>query len=129
MRISDWSSDVCSSDLSDFALKALLPGAVDHAHAACAKQFEKLVVAEVALLGVVEIEFESCGRQPGQWTTVVRIHAMRARPAEHQIRQCIGVAAPLQPRSEEHTSELQSLMRISYAVFCLKKKTRSTTRQ
>src|SRR3546814_6314557 len=67
---------------SDFALKALLPGAVDHAHAACAKQFEQLVVAEVALLGVVEIEFESCGRQPGQWTTVVRIHAMRARPAE-----------------------------------------------
>src|SRR3546814_6808260 len=32
-----------------------------------------------------------------------------------------------QPRSEEHTSELQSLMRISYAVFCLKKKTKTTT--
>src|SRR3546814_17570067 len=84
MRISDWSSDVCSSDLSDFALKALLPGAVDHAHAACAKQFEKLVVAEVALLGVVEIEFESCGRQPGQWTNVVRIHAMR-RSEERRV--------------------------------------------
>src|SRR3546814_8949965 len=38
-----------------------------------------------------------------------------------------GLAAPLaDARSEEHTSELQSLMRISYAVFCLKKKTRST---
>src|SRR3546814_6362685 len=34
--------------------------------------------------------------------------------------------APLQDRSEEHTSELQSLMRISYAVFCLKKKTTKT---
>src|SRR3546814_1644913 len=33
----------------------------------------------------------------------------------------------IQPRSEEHTSELQSLMRISYAVFCLKKKTMTTT--
>src|SRR3546814_1010806 len=36
-------------------------------------------------------------------------------------------AAMLHRRSEEHTSELQSLMRISYAVFCLKKKTKSTT--
>src|SRR3546814_4028162 len=35
---------------------------------------------------------------------------------------------PIDPRSEEHTSELQSLMRISYAVFCLKKKTRKNTR-
>src|SRR3546814_9981869 len=35
----------------------------------------------------------------------------------------LGAFAPVTPRSEEHTSELQSLMRISYAVFCLKKKT------
>src|SRR3546814_8084789 len=40
-------------------------------------------------------------------------------PESHLIRDC-------DPRSEEHTSELQSLMRISYAVFCLKKKTTST---
>src|SRR3546814_2708130 len=39
----------------------------------------------------------------------------------------VGVGHP--PRSEEHTSELQSLMRISYAVFCLKKKTSKTTEQ
>src|SRR3546814_9808117 len=38
-----------------------------------------------------------------------------------------GIAPGAAPRSEEHTSELQSLMRISYAVFCLKKKTLSTT--
>src|SRR3546814_9434359 len=38
-----------------------------------------------------------------------------------------SVAPALRPRSEEHTSELQSLMRISYAVFCLKKKTHETT--
>src|SRR3546814_5677138 len=37
------------------------------------------------------------------------------------ITTCLGMAGPLQDRSEEHTSELQSLMRISYAVFCLKK--------
>src|SRR3546814_9721000 len=45
----------------------------------------------------------------------------------HDLEQLLGVAAGLAPqcvdRSEEHTSELQSLMRISYAVFCLKKKT------
>src|SRR3546814_4212807 len=44
--------------------------------------------------------------------------------AAPEIRQHVGVAPPgrAQFRSEEHTSELQSLMRISYAVFCLKKK-------
>src|SRR3546814_2435803 len=60
--------------------------------------------------------------------------------ARHRHRLCAGVGnggdpgagagprrrAPWPPRSEEHTSELQSLMRISYAVFCLKKKTQNT---
>src|SRR3546814_7665423 len=41
---------------------------------------------------------------------------------------CSGSVNALGPRSEEHTSELQSLMRISYAVFCLKKKTTKTTK-
>src|SRR3546814_4952439 len=40
----------------------------------------------------------------------------------------VGCAAPNQRRSEEHTSELQSLMRISYAVFCLKKKKKNRGR-
>src|SRR3546814_7127716 len=44
----------------------------------------------------------------------------RARSGE--LREIRGAAQLLHPRSEEHTSELQSLMRISYAVFCLKKK-------
>src|SRR3546814_4950820 len=45
------------------------------------------------------------------------------------LRRSRAAAARLHPkgRSEEHTSELQSLMRISYAVFCLKKKTKHTT--
>src|SRR3546814_12340214 len=43
-----------------------------------------------------------------------------SRPDRHRCRVCLG-ARPI-GRSEEHTSELQSLMRISYAVFCLKKK-------
>src|SRR3546814_5803120 len=55
-----------------------------------------------------------------------------ARPADPQQRPGCRRGRPdavagAEPRSEEHTSELQSLMRISYAVFCLKKKTRKTT--
>src|SRR3546814_2319729 len=72
MRISDWSSDVCSSDLGR----------------AGAQRSEQKIVR---------------GRP--------RVRAAR----HHRFIRC-------QPRSEEHTSELQSLMRISYAVFCLKKK-------
>src|SRR3546814_8379670 len=53
-------------------------------------------------------------------------------PVREKLRFADGSYAPTpwheEPRSEEHTSELQSLMRISYAVFCLKKKTPSTRR-
>src|SRR3546814_3894103 len=43
-------------------------------------------------------------------------------PTTHDLERCQAVYGGTSPRSEEHTSELQSLMRISYAVFCLKKK-------
>src|SRR3546814_6502003 len=46
----------------------------------------------------------------------------RVEVAEHQVRRRALAQPPGWQRSEEHTSELQSLMRISYAVFCLKKK-------
>src|SRR3546814_10219129 len=48
------------------------------------------------------------------------------RRTDHQARQCVNRTLP---RSEEHTSELQSLMRISYAVLCLKKKNNKIQRQ
>src|SRR3546814_5714843 len=48
--------------------------------------------------------------------------AERAETAAERDRELAARAAALDERSEEHTSELQSLMRISYAVFCLKKK-------
>src|SRR3546814_4625289 len=91
MRISDWSSDVCSSDLD-----------VRHAswHRQIARQrMEARVRRQVVQRGQV-------ARGGGD------------RPAVGEIALCQRTA-----RSEEHTSELQSLMRISYAVFCLKKKT------
>src|SRR3546814_9022903 len=53
--------------------------------------------------------------------------AASGRPHEHILHQIgRGVVAGMTARSEEHTSELQSLMRISYAVFCLKKKKQNT---
>src|SRR3546814_6799191 len=55
---------------------------------------------------------------------------MRALAANaHVVTKISGVGFIDRRRSEEHTSELQSLIRISYAVFCLKKKTKRTTKQ
>src|SRR3546814_6244307 len=54
--------------------------------------------------------------------TRARVYACYGTPEELDIRRKILLSRGLPPRSEEHTSELQSLMRISYAVFCLKKK-------
>src|SRR3546814_10276689 len=47
-------------------------------------------------------------------------------PSSSRMTQSRGVSSATSRRSEEHTSELQSLMRISYAVFCLKKKNKKT---
>src|SRR3546814_3393241 len=52
--------------------------------------------------------------------------ALGKRGVERVGQAFLDAARALGPRSEEHTSELQSLMRISYAVFCLKKKTQQT---
>src|SRR3546814_1266112 len=93
MRISDWSSDVCSSDLS-----------LDHPEIAICKRPNAVLLPNI-LLGLCQ-----SGQCPHREAS-----ASCCRPhREPQI-------SPVN-RSEEHTSELQSLMRISYAVFCLKKK-------
>src|SRR3546814_3593753 len=89
MRISDWSSDVCSSDLELYWRLDFIAGALTYA------------MADFGLI-----------KRPGN--VGEKTHCQRSAQA------LIRFAAA---RSEEHTSELQSLMRISYAVFCLKKKT------
>src|SRR3546814_15568682 len=61
-----------------------------------------------------------CSRQPRTYSTRWSKRARRCRT--HGRRSNAACLARLSKRSEEHTSELQSLMRISYAVFCLKKK-------
>src|SRR3546814_7980419 len=111
MRISDWSSDVCSSDLS--AIEAA-PGAAEPPRPAVAKQSPRphgqpsLVVMPFDDLGGDNDDFFADG-------VVEEITAALSRIKD------FFVIARQSARSEEHTSELQSLMRTSYAVFCLKK--------
>src|SRR3546814_5546184 len=101
MRISDWSSDVCSSDL---------PARGN----ACPEWRPTREDSSSHLLSGF-VEGNAC---PGQSSRQpLRIHRRRNFPRNRN------------ERSEEHTSELQSLMRISYAVFCLKKKKKNTYTQ
>src|SRR3546814_8298936 len=92
MRISDWSSDVCSSDL---ATRLSSPTAMRRRH----ERVRNPVLRRLCADHPAAAQRDPCDEQ-----------LVRRRPP----RAC--------QRSEEHTSELQSLMRISYAVFCLKKK-------
>src|SRR3546814_2865364 len=114
MRISDWSSDVCSSDLHDSVSgevaqpedvgqhDALIAG---DRHTADLLAFDVLDLVDDLLEGLAKLRL-----------AVARLQEI----AQTLPKPRVAV------RSEEHTSELQSLMRISYAVFCLKKKRKRT---
>src|SRR3546814_5177073 len=69
------------------------------------------------IFGVIWLPLLSCGSDARGGAPICNCQIQSRRAALISVR----IAAP-SPRSEEHTSELQSLMRISYAVFCLKKK-------
>src|SRR3546814_7986883 len=111
MRISDWSSDVCSSDLRRIELRPVIVEAV--ADLMPDDGADRSVIRRRIGLGVVERRLEDRGREVERvlQRQVDRVHRLRRHPPFAAI-----------DRSEEHTSELQSLMRISYAVFCLKTK-------
>src|SRR3546814_10213404 len=143
MRISDWSSDVCSSDLADGS---------------------QVRLRDVARVEVGSDSYNVVARYNGQPAAGLGVKlaaganaldtaaAVRARVAElepffppgmeaiypydttpfvrisiEEVVKTLAEAIVLVFRSEEHTSELQSLMRISYAVFCLKKKKTQNT--
>src|SRR3546814_1565174 len=116
MRISDWSSDVCSSDL--------LAGRVTEV-----AQLGERVAGLTTRLAEHEAHVESLEQKHQHArealehyrTSVKEQRDQEQRRHEHQV-QGLQVELRQANRSEEHTSELQSLMRISYAVFCLKKK-------
>src|SRR3546814_1831603 len=65
------------------------------------------------------------GGDDGELRLALR-HLQRQRQGPPEVRVAVSGGKPHLDRSEEHTSELQSLMRISYAVFCLKKKNLGT---
>src|SRR3546814_4759902 len=119
MRISDWSSDVCSSDLGgrvrgvELHFDPGLPEVVPQPRAA-----ERPAGAEPALGGAGRPGGAAGKRdRAGAWPGADR----------RRLLGCQRPGAAGRGRSEEHTSELQSLMRISYAVFCLKKKKQTLT--
>src|SRR3546814_9842735 len=118
MRISDWSSDVCSSDLGGHlshrrrARRRFLRIAAFRAAQQLAGQCQSRQGAPPALADQAEIWPEAELGGPDDPGGQCR-HRVDGRPGLWLRRR----------RSEEHTSELQSLMRISYAVFCLNKKT------
>src|SRR3546814_8805938 len=121
MRISDWSSDVCSSDLLDDATGEVV--ASDRAsgelgyvapvgrRSAPARRVE----ADPAPSPVVPTSGTGF-RESTTTPPTSRSAKERAKAASAMHK------AAAKRRSEEHTAELQSLMRTSYAVFCLKKK-------
>src|SRR3546814_5062664 len=128
MRISDWSSDVCSSDL-DQALRPLLTGSGIPLVLAAAEPLASIYRSVNSYAYLAE---DTIAGSPEAMTDAQL--ATRARTILDGIyrdelaawRSLFETRADQGRRSEEHTSELQSLMRISYAVFCLKKKKIST---
>src|SRR3546814_5978497 len=116
MRISDWSSDVCSSDLSRSSSIVSSTRAEMTVCLLIAVMYHLYTNdSRTRLAGPVHQPFVR--RQPFESDRPARVEAPR-RDAD--LRPQAELAAV---RSEAHTSELQSLMRISYAVFCLKQKT------
>src|SRR3546814_10836514 len=99
MRISDWSSDVCSSDLPEESSQEVNPEE--------GRQKDR----------------EECDQAEGREKDCEEVHQEEglSQGCEKACR-ASGFLTPVTSRSAEHTTELQSLMRNSYAVFCLKKK-------
>src|SRR3546814_1367825 len=118
MRISDWSSDVCSSDLS-----AATANMADPRNAKIAPQPRQNSVRYFTDWALAQLdEYVGDTSQPLNVTTTLDLGMQKA--ADEAIDRFTprgAQGALVAMRSEEHTSELQSLMRISYAVFCLKK--------
>src|SRR3546814_3136518 len=104
MRISDWSSDVCSSDLVDV---------LDQ------RPWEEAILFAV----------ERSARGDAIYKAACSAAIRAAFEVDPVLAGEMIFRATDEVRSEEHTSELQSLMRISYAVFCLKKKTAECDQQ
>src|SRR3546814_4438603 len=128
MRISDWSSDVCSSDLlTPDQGKAFQVWAVER-NSGTTRPLLQVTGAEALRQSLGEDGWDLIKSSEFLNVTLEDAGAAPTAPTGPVLFQgpCINLKGPA-GRSEEHTSELQSLMRISYAVFCLKKKNTHTT--
>src|SRR3546814_7449037 len=130
MRISDWSSDVCASDLAadEHRIRArdnrelVIPARVQgdpQARRHLFLAYELLILYGGTALGhrlILQMQARNTG---------ILEQTHRLGDVDRPAVTIVGVGDQ-RYRSEEHTSELQSLMRISYAVFCLKKKKKTS---
>src|SRR3546814_6573950 len=111
MRISDWSSDVCSSDLH----------AVHYRKHIRLQEVPMKALIALSLAAALAAPALAVAAEPATSPEVIKQFPTTLTDAGKQfLDRCSD--EQLAARSEGHTSELQSLMRISYAVFCLKKK-------
>src|SRR3546814_4619355 len=127
MRISDWSSDVCSSDLLQVMDHVTLTD--NNGRKA---DFRNIILVMTTNAGAEESARRSVGfTEQNHTTDAIEVMRKMFTPEFRNRLDAIVQFAPLErreilrvvdKRSEEHTSELQSLMRISYAVFCLTQK-------
>src|SRR3546814_2657282 len=126
MRISDWSSDVCSSDLATVLAQKLLSAVYRTGQSYGAGHVEAVLTgrSDDRIVSRGHDKLSVFGLVGGEEARLIKplVRTLMAREAlattEHG-----GLMFGPAGRSEEHTSELQSLMRNSYAVFCLNKKT------
>src|SRR3546814_2666521 len=121
MRISDWSSDVCSSDLPISSLDAGLY--FDRNIRFRGDDYVNTLEPRLFYLNVPyrnqdNLPIFDTGPMTFSWGQLFRDNRFSGADRQTDANQLTMAVT----RSEEHTSELQSLMRISYAVFCLKKK-------
>src|SRR3546814_10481904 len=128
MRISDWSSDVCSSDLERPGVPPIgldLPGPRGVHRREVRVGHHDLVAQPLQTPGHPLAFRRGLEQDPGPRPRTQHFGEPLRLGADATLAQLAPLAEDARP--EEHTSELQSLMRISYAVFCLKKKTKTTT--
>src|SRR3546814_3850459 len=118
MRISDWSSDVCSSDLRgrEYVLSSCLSSCFTFRTGRRRNGFGR---------GRSSLHLR---RPPDSVRSKPRVFHLLGRIDISKVDEYRLGHRRRPPRSEEHTSELQSLMRLSYAVFCLKKKNQNKSK-
>src|SRR3546814_10089631 len=121
MRISDWSSDVCSSDLEEYFSSDTLWS--DFEETLASLDTEQIIDECMSYLEPYSAEdWSDAYHHDYQYEVQRRIDLITKNLKERFTEWVLQLQLPDNARSEEHTSELQSLTRNSYAVFCLKKK-------